>query len=51
MNKHTPIKGAIAQQEQDRMDQEQAEGERRYYQSIMADELSNDPDVFDGEDE
>ena len=49
MNKHDPIKGVIALQEQERMDAEQAAGERRYYMSLMADELSNDPDVFEEE--
>jgi hypothetical protein len=34
-----PRKGIIAQQEQDRIEAEQAAGEARYYASVMHDEI------------
>lgn len=47
--KYTPRKGAIIQQEQDRIEKEIEAGERRYFDSVMADELSNDPESFEEE--
>lgn len=44
---HTPRRGRIAEMEQERIEQDVIDGERRYYQSVMADELSNDPEVFE----
>jgi hypothetical protein len=44
-----PRKGIIAQQEQERIEQEIIDGERRYYGSIMHDEISNDTEFFDEE--
>ncbi len=43
---HTPTKGTIAAQIQEDIDAETAAGERRYWNSIMVDEISNDPEVF-----
>ena len=43
----TPRKGIIAQQEQERIEQDVIYGERRYYESVMHDEISNDPEVFE----
>jgi|HubBroStandDraft_2_1064218.scaffolds.fasta_scaffold5153377_1 hypothetical protein len=46
---HTPRRGRMAEIEQERIEAEVVAGERRYYESIMHDEISNDPEVFEEE--